>query len=549
MVHVQSKSGLTITSHTTQNEFLSILLKNRGLKTNEITEFFNPPHPRSLPVTDFGIDGKQLSKAIVTIHQAINGHKNILIYGDYDVDGITSTALLWHALNAQKAKVTPFVPDRHRDGYGFKYTSLIAFEQEKNIRFDLVITVDNGIVAHRDLSQLVEEKRQIIVIDHHLPDSQLDKSIIVIHSTSVSGSILAWLVAKEFEPTVDIGLAALGAVADCVPLIKANRSIVVHGLQSLRVNPNLGIKKVLEISHRRQDTLSATDLGFIIGPRINAVGRLSNPTDALRLLCSTSLAQATKYASILEDYNKDRQLLQSDHLAEAEKGVKKHQDKIIIFASKNFSAGIIGLVAGRLLEKYYVPTIIMSIEDGFAKGSCRSIPQVNIIEELRKLSPLFEDLGGHASAAGFTIKTKNIPRFKKKFTHQINTLLAKVDLSPSILVDAQMTLSATTIRNCQLISKLEPFGIGNPQPLFLFKGARIASKRLLGSNGDHLKLTLDDPNTPYPENIPASAIAFKKGELDKILKIGEIVDIIASLEINEWQGNHSAQLIIKEIIY
>lgn len=549
MPTILSKNKIIINKNTSKNDLLSILLKNRGLKTADVVDFFNPPHPKTLTPKNFGVNSIHLKRAIKLINQTVADNKNILIYGDYDVDGITSTTLMWQALFSINAKVLPFIPDRLRDGYGFKYNSLIAFETKKNTHFDLIITVDNGIVAHHDLAKLIKEGRQVIVVDHHLPDKTLDKKILTIHSTQVSGSILSWLVASKISNQADLGLAALGAVADCVPLLGINRSVVFHGLLSLRLNPSIGLRKLIEVSNIKQDSLTTYDLGYIIGPRINAVGRLSDPTDALRLLCSTSLSQATKYAAVLNGYNKDRQQLQSDHLDEAYGLVKNNHHKIIIISSKNFSAGIIGLVAGRLLEKYYLPSIVISIDGDLAKGSCRSISELNIIDELRIYSSLFEDLGGHSMAAGFTIRTKNIPIFKKKFTKHLNAKLVKVDLQPTIQVDAQMDLSAVNLKNCQLLQKLEPFGVGNPEPLFIFKSLKIISKRLLGANGDHLKLTLEK-NVPARLNVSTfgvDAIAFKKGDLDKTINVGDSVNLVAQLEINHWQGRSTPQLIVKEI--
>lgn len=535
----QVKSSSTIDRHTSQNDLLAILLKNRGLKTADVKDFFNPPHPKTLSLVNQTLLNK--------IRQTILDAENILIYGDYDVDGITSTTILFQAIQKIHPKVTAFIPHRQRDGYGFKYSSFTRFEAESNQSFDLLITVDNGIVASKDLDKVLKIGKKIIVIDHHVVSDALDPAIVTVHSTITSGSVLTWFVAVSLDSQADLGLAALGAVADCVPLQKLNRSIVYHGLQSLRLNPSLGIKKLIEISRAKQDSLSTYDLGYLIGPRINAVGRLSDPDDAFHLLSATSSSQASQYAKILDNYNQDRQSLQADHLLEAEKLIKPGH-KVIIIASKNFSPGIIGLVSGRLLEKYYLPTITISIEDGFAKGSCRSIPELNIIEKLRQLGPVFVDLGGHAGAAGFTIETKKILQFQKKFQKLIDDFFKNVDLEPSISADAVMKLNALTLKNCQLVQKLEPFGIGNEKPFFLFKDVRITAKSLLGQNGDHLKLTLDDPDTKFPENIKADALAWKKGELDKCLKVGDLVDIVASLDVNIWQNRSYPQLVVKEII-
>nr|MBP9818265.1 hypothetical protein [Candidatus Shapirobacteria bacterium] len=367
-----------------------------------------------------------------------------------------------------------------------------------------------------------------------------------VHTTSLSGSSISWFLAREFDKNADLGLAALGTVADCLPLTGTNRSIVVHGLQSLNLNPSPGIKKLIQVSQAKYP-LSAYDLGFLLGPRINAVGRLADPTDALRLLCSTDSLHASRYAQSLNSYNQDRQILQKDSLEIAEANIRKgglpsaHTDRIVI-VSGDFNPGIIGLLSGRLTEKYYLPSIVIAETENISKGSCRSIPEINIIEVLREFSDLFVDLGGHAGAAGFSIKTSNIPQLKTKLTKYLNKKLAKVKLRPHIYQDAEMHLSAVNITNIKAINKLAPFGIDNPEPQFLFKNLKIVSKKLLGTTGDHLKLIL-----ACPPNCEAVGVGFKKGELDKILNIGDTIDLTATLSINEWNNTQTPQLIIKEI--
>jgi single-stranded-DNA-specific exonuclease len=515
-------------------DFIDLLLKNRQLKKSEYQDFFKPHFPID---SDFNINKKELKKAINRVNKAIKNNENILIYGDYDVDGLTSTAILWQVLYEKGAKILPFVPDRETDGYGIKSKSFFDFEIEKNIHFDLLITVDNGIVANKELAKITKKNTDIIIIDHHLPTEKLPKVSAIIHSTEFSGSSLSWFIASQFDKKADIGLAAAGTIADCLPLVGINRNIVIHGLQSLRLNPNPGIKKLIEISGVKQDSLSAYDLAFVIGPRLNAVGRLSNPTEALRLLCSQNSFQASKYAQNLDKFNKDRQSIQKDNLKIAEENNLDNKNKLVFIAHKDFLPGIIGLIAGRLTEKYYLPSIIISVGDEYSKASCRSIKEFNIIEGLRQFDDDLVELGGHAGAAGFTIKTENIEKFKSKITRYINKQLKDVDLKPSVIVEAEMDLSAVNIKNCKLISKFEPFGIDNPKPLFLFKNLYITQKRVLGSTGDHLKLKFND----------IDAIAFKKGDLDKTLNIGDCVNLIASLDLNIWNGTTSPQLIVKEI--
>jgi len=527
-----------------ESDLLDLLFKNRQIKKTDYNDFFKPHFPVD---SDFKINKKELKNAIDRVNLAIKNNENILIYGDYDVDGITATAILWQVLYQKGAKVLPYIPDREADGYGIKSKSFFNFETQKNIHFDLLITVDNGIVANLELEKITKKNTDIIIVDHHLPTESLPKVSAIIHSTNFSGSALSWFFASQFDKKADIGLAAAGTVADCLPLININRNIVIHGLKSLQKNPNHGLKKLIEVSGIKQDSISAYDLGFVIGPRINAVGRLSNPTDALRLLCSQNAIQASKFANNLNKFNKDRQDIQKENLKIAESLITQNKNKLIFVSDKSFLPGIIGLIASRLTEKYYLPSIIISVGDEYSKGSCRSIKELNIIESLRNFNNDLVELGGHTGAAGFTIKTKNIKKFQTKIIDYINKQLKDINLKPSIIIESEMKLSAVSIKNCRLIEKFEPFGIGNPKPLFLFKNLRIIQKRVLGSTGDHLKLKLDDPNTNKLENISTDAIAFKKGELDGQFKTGDLINIIASLDLNVWNNQTSPQLMVKEI--
>ncbi|MFA5827922.1 MAG: single-stranded-DNA-specific exonuclease RecJ [Candidatus Shapirobacteria bacterium] len=537
-----------IDGHTSRQELVTLLLKNRHVKKENLNDFLHPPVPSLFLSHDIGISQNNLTKAVARIKHAIKNQQNIIIYGDYDVDGITATAVLWQTLSKLGAKVIPFIPDREKDGYGFKANSLLRFEKEKNVIFDLLIAVDNGISAKKEFDKLLPKKIDLIITDHHVAPSELPDCYSLIHSVKVSGCGLSYLLAREFEPCADLGLVALGTVADCLPLVGINRSFVVHGLKAINTSPSFGIKKLVEISGVKQNIVSAFELGYLLGPRINAIGRLANPTDALRLLCSTNSQMASKYAHVLDGFNKDRQELQQEHMDSAEKHFLPSKDKLIFAANPDFHPGVIGLIAGRLTEKYYLPSIVISVGQDISKGSCRSIPELNIIEMLSKLSNIFLDYGGHTLAAGFTIRSSKIKTLQTKLTKIINKTLSGINLQPSIQVDAEMKLSAVKQENIKAITLLEPFGIGNSEPLFLFKGVTISEKQTIGSSNNHLKLKLDDPGTTKKENIATDAIAFKKGHLGKQLEIGNKVDIIASLSLNTWNNITTPQLIIKEII-
>jgi single-stranded-DNA-specific exonuclease len=506
-------------------EIIKLILKNRDI--NNVDEFLKP----SFPISKFN-----LKPALKLINNAIKLNQNILIYGDYDVDGITATAVLWQAIFSKYKNVTPFIPHREIDGYGIKSKSFFRFQTEKNLKFDLLITVDNGIVADKELQKIKEKQDiKIIITDHHIANKKLIYADEIVASTELCGSAISYFLSREINKNTNLGLAALGTVADCLPLVGANRSIVVHGLKELNTNPSFGIKKLIEIS-RIQLPITSYHLGFIIGPRINAVGRLSDPTDALRLLCSQNENQSTKYATILNNFNQDRQIIQNESIEIADKNINL-KNKIIIIDGK-YNPGIIGLISSRLTEKYYLPSVVIAIDGDIAKGSCRSIPELNIINALRKHSDLFIDLGGHSGAAGFSIYTKNISKLRSKIIKTVNSKLAKAALIPHLDVDAQMQLNAVTLKNIKAFNLLAPFGIGNPEPLFLFKNCVVESIRTIGQNNDHLKLKIDN----------IDALFFKHGDLINKIKLNDKVNIVASLSINEWNDNESPQLIIKEIV-
>ncbi|MDP4009783.1 MAG: single-stranded-DNA-specific exonuclease RecJ [Candidatus Shapirobacteria bacterium] len=543
---IKIKSATIVDNQTNPIEFLELLLNNRQIKNKDVDIFLNPVHPKELKNQDFSVSTSNLDKAVKRIKDAVLKNENILIYGDYDADGITATAILWQSLTKIGAKVLPFVPDREKDGYGIKAKSVYNFQSEKKTDFNLIITVDNGIVAHSEIDKLNRKNIDVIITDHHLPLTEPPNAIAIVHSTKISGSAISWLLASKFDDNADIGLAALGTVTDCMPLVDINRNLVVHGLLNLRLNPNPGLKKLMEINSLKQDLLSAFDLGFVLGPRINAVGRMSNPTDALRLLCSSNAIQASKYAQISNEHNQNRQLLQQNGIDTAQKLVLDNKDKLIFVKDESFQPGIIGLIAGRLTEKYYLPSIVIGVTPEISKGSCRSIKELNIIDALRQCSNLLVDVGGHSEAAGFSIETKKISKFKKTITQIINEKLKTLKLQPILNVDAEMKLSAVNTKNYKVIKKLEPFGFDNQEPIFIFKNLSVIQKRLIGANSDHLKLKLGDS---YGRTQPTEAIAFKKGDLDSQIKIGSQVNIVARLDINVWNGVKTPQLIIKEILF
>ena len=522
------KNKHLIDDQTSPDFIIDLILQNRGIQ-KPYSNFLNPPYPKP--------NFLNLKPSLVFIKKYLS--KNIFIYGDYDVDGITATAILWQTLTGLGVKAHPFVPNRHLHGYGFNFKAFSDHIKTKNLAIDLIISVDNGIVATKEIKKAQKAGYDFMVIDHHLADEKLPPANHILHSTKISASALTWFFCHQLDKKADLGLAALGTVADCLPLVDINRSLVVHGLQSLRQNPSPGIKKLISVSGAMQSTLSVYDLGFLLSPRINAAGRLFDPTDALRLLCSTNSLQSNKYAQILQQNNLDRQDLQQKSIDKIITKYKPDKDNLIFIADKSLNLGIIGLVAGRLTEKYNLPSIIITQGKEISKGSCRSISKVNIIKLLRRFDSLFIELGGHQAAAGFSILTKNIPVLQNKIKKYFLKNKTLSHLVPVLEVEAQITTTAVTLKNIKAVNQLEPFGIGHPRPLFILKNLQIYQLKQLGTNKDHLKLTL---------NNHLSAIAFKKGDYFSHLKIGQTIDVVASLDINTWNNISAPQLIVKEII-
>jgi single-stranded-DNA-specific exonuclease len=506
---------------------LRLLLKNRGIDASAFHEFLKPSFPQNF---------LKLAKAVKLIERNLS--KNILIYGDYDVDGIVSSTILYQALSPLNPHTFVFLPHREIDGYGFKTTSFLKFQETKKIFVDLLITVDNGIVAGEEFQKIKKKqpKLKILVIDHHLKNDHKLPVDVIIHSTDTSAAALAYFLAKELKADTDLGLAALGVVADCLPLVGINRQIVVHGLSSLRLHPPLPLKLLLDSAVIKSDSLSVYDLSFIIAPRLNAAGRLDDPTLAFSFLNSKTPEETNKYLVLLNRHNQNRQALEKKSLEIADQKTNV-KNKFIFISDPSFHPGVIGLIAGRLTEKYHLPSIVISVGEDFARGSCRSVKGFHITNILRQYTNLFIDLGGHSAAAGFSIAPANIPKLKKKLEKYFISS-PPITFDPLATVDAQMSPEAVTSKNIKYINLLSPFGIGNPTPTFYFQDIIISSLRQIGTTGDHLKFkfgTLD-------------GVAFRQGKLFNSLKIGQSISFIASLDLNTWNGFTSPQLIIKEIL-
>ena len=526
----------------TSEYFLKGLLWNRGIKkASHVDGFLNPPSLDQVDVGKTGIDEKEINKAEKRIKQAISENERILIYGDYDVDGFCSTALLWEGLHFADAKVIPHIPNRHKDGYGLNASRV--FEIKKKFSdLGLVITVDNGIVANKAVSELKSKGIDTIIIDHHLEGKKLPQAVAIIHSTSLSGSGVAWFFVKNLSlPNLsfpDLGLAALGTVADMLPVLGINRSLIKYGVSYLEKTKRPGLKSLFRQAGIEGRKIDTQKISFNIAPRLNALGRIANSLDGLKLICVRDREKGEILARHACQINSKRQDLTDKGFLTAEKEFleNKKMPQIIISSSEEYHRGIVGLIAGKLTNIYGRPAVAISIKDGLGHGSARSVKGFNIVETLRRMGSLLIDVGGHPLAAGFTISFEKIPLFQKKLLKIAEKKLSKKSLQERIDIDSQLELVDVNVENYRTIYEMAPFGIGNCEPLFIFKNLRIVEVKPVGKNGDHLRILLDDPKTASLEKQVCESIGFGLGSwLTKINK-GDLVSVVAHLDENTWQG-------------
>ncbi len=520
---------------TLREDLLNQLLKNRGLdsKTKQ-KDFFEPK------ILDFEKDlnilGIELAKK--RILEAVKNQEQIIVFGDYDVDGVCATAIIYHTLHMLGAKVLPYIPHREREGYGL---SKYGIDQAQNKDAKLIITVDNGIVASEPAAYAKKIGIDLIITDHHLPKEKLPDAFAIVHSTKMAGSGVAWalarcLVDKKFADEL-LDLVAVATVCDLVPLVNVNRALVKKGLEVLNRTERVGFLALFAKTKLNLGMVTTFQIGYILGPRLNAVGRLDHAMDALRLLCTSNPERAFDLATRLCDTNDQKKKITEEAIWGAKSIIStwdlKNQ-KVIFLSSKEWIPGVIGLVAGRIAEEYRLPTIVVSEGEVHSKGSARSIDGVNIVETIKVCSDQLIDLGGHPKAAGFTLKTEDVVSFKDNLTKVFADLTYEENVGHEI--EALIDLKGVDLSWVLEIEKFEPFGLGNQKPLFGSHGARISDIKTVG-NGKHLKAKVD--------GVPM--IAFSKGEESKFLKEGQLIDVAYYLEIDNFTGEEKLQLKVVNI--
>lgn len=534
------------------NKVIGKIIVNRHVVNDEDVRIFITP-TRDDFHNPFLFKGMDI--AVDRIIKAINNKEKILIYGDYDVDGITSTTVLKKYLMDRGISVDTYIPNRLHEGYGLNKKAIDTIK-ERNI--DLIITVDCGISAIEEVDYAVRLGMDIIVTDHHEVGEKLPNALAVIDAKRKDNTypfralagvgvvfklIQALSIKLEIKPEEYLkylDLVCVGTISDIVPLEGENRTIAKLGLMLIKVTRNLGLRELIKSSGYKE--IDSNTISFGVAPRINACGRMGHEEEALKLFLAEDLESATKITKELNEYNTLRQSTEKAIYEEAIQQIEKNHldaNNSIVLGGKGWHHGVIGIVSSKVTDKYYKPSILLSFEDNIAKGSGRSVPGFDLYEGLAKCEDLLEKYGGHSMAVGLTLKKENLENFKERF-EQIAKEKNIKELVPIIYIDDELKLKDINMDLVKSISILEPFGEANKVPLFLIRNLKIDSIRAL-SEGRHLKLTLRD------ENFVINAIGFELGYLAEEYRIGDRIDVVGTLEINSFNGFSSIQINMKDI--
>ena len=529
------------------------ILYNRGYPTPETARRFLEAQPLAddnpLALTD-------MPAAVERLQRAIQGGERVVIYGDYDADGVTATALMLETLRALGGDVRGYIPHRFDEGYGLNREAISALKEE-NVA--LIVAVDCGIRSLEEAAHARKLGVDLIICDHHHPGDELPVAVAVIDpkragdaypeknlaGVGVAFKLASALVARLKAPADLLAgvldLVALGTVADLVPLTGENRSLVRRGLQRIRQPQRQGLASLIGVAGLQARRVTATDIGFALGPRLNAAGRLDTALDALTLLTTNDIYEAGRLAQQLDVQNRKRQGITRAIQEKAETlALQDDPEALLLFAAhEEFNAGVVGLAASRLAERYYRPAVVAQIEGEYTRASCRSIPEFHITKALDACSDLLEKYGGHAAAAGFTVRTERLPELVARLKELAAAQLGGQDLRPTLTADLEIPLAALKPELLDYLDWLQPTGYGNPQAAFVSRGVRVLSARTVGQERNHLKLVVSDGKITF------DAIAFRQGHWADNLP--PRVDLLYRFEINEYRGQQRLQLNVRDI--
>lgn len=534
------------------------LLVKRGVSTFEKAKKFFRPEVGHLHDPFLMRD---MDKAVERIQQALEEGENILVYGDYDVDGTTSVALMVTFFGSIGAEnIDYYIPDRYKEGYGVS-TAGVDYASEHNQ--SLIIALDCGIRAHEKVDYATSKGIDFIICDHHLPHGDLPKAVAVLDHKrkdcpypykELSGCGIGFKLCQALATKMDypdaywlqlLDLVAISSACDIVPITEENRTLVHLGMQVLNTNPRKGLEEFIENSGKK-GKFTITDVVFNLGPRINAAGRIEHGKKAVELLLSTDNTIAKQASDLLEERNKERRELDQTITQEALEIVSEwdndNRTTTLVYA-ENWHKGVVGIVASRLIENYYRPTIVLTESNGKAVGSARSVKGFDIHEALMQCSDVLEQFGGHAFAAGMTLDINRVEEFKIRFEEVVSKSIDPQLLIPTLEIDEELNFNQITPKFWRLIKQFAPFGPDNMKPVFVTRNVIDAGWSKPVGDGTHLKLDVKQKGIAGK----VGGIAFGMGELAPRIKAKDPFDIVYTIEENEWNGNISLQIMVKDI--
>lgn len=537
------------------NDMVEDLLEDRGIITAEDKKMFLSPDFEKMHDPMLLTDMK---KAVKRIEKAQKSHEKITIYGDYDVDGITSTSILYLFLRENGCDVDYYIPNRVSEGYGFNNEALDKIHETGS---SLIISVDTGISANDEVDFAKTLGMDIIITDHHecmevLPDAHaiinpkrfdckypfkelagVGVAFKLIHALAIS-----WNKVETIWPYIDI--VAIGTVADIVPLVDENRIIVKNAFDTISSTWNVGLEALLEVSGSAGKKISAGTIGFQIGPRLNVAGRLGDAKKGVELFTTEDREKAKQIALELDGENKERQKIEQEIFDLAVKKIEEdpeiHKKNIIVVSGEGWHNGVVGIVASRITELYYKPSIVISIEDGKGTGSARSIKGFNLFDALCHSEDYLTQFGGHDMAAGLSLDAERISGFRNHINAYGQEIIDEEMLQRKLKIDYTLTKEHITVAMAEDLERLEPYGVGNPKPVFAYP-AKVYSVKGIGAGGSHLKMQLYTPDRLI------DSIGFNMGEQRHVIATDEDIIIAGNLQTNEWLGKVTLQLVIRDI--
>ena len=524
------------------------VLYNRGLSTPEEASAFleGPPEPFHSPNLL-----PQMAPAVARLARAIESGEVIGVFGDFDADGVTATAILAQGLEALGAKVTPYIPHRVSEGHGLNIEAVQAL---KHSGVSVIVTVDCGVSSRREVEFAADLGLDVIITDHHAPPPTLPPALAIIDPKipgvaypfkELTGAGLAFKLVqglyrhlnKEW-PQELLALAAIGTVADLGPLQGENRTIVKAGLLQLQRTRSPGLNALYRRARLSPNVIDSESISFLIAPRLNAAGRLQHAISSYRLLTTASASEADDLAETVEGFNVERRR-NTEAACRKALDLVKPDEPIILLADEEFAPGISGLVASRMVDAFHKPTVVMALEGNLARASARSILAFNVIAAFEECRPLFQRFGGHSMAAGFVMDRANLEKLQEKLTAIARETLGDSQPIPVLKIDAEAHPTDLMGETYRSLAALEPFGFGNPKPVFLARHIKIQQASRVGREGKHLKLGLWDGRASW------AAFAFRQGE--RQLPEDGYLDVAYSFSVNSWKGRRTIELKVADL--